>query len=308
MRTGAVTLALLSAAAVAVPAGARSGQPAGPDKAFTTPIAHGARHRADLGLGLEALGRPLEALPPGRPQRRVRARRGRQPGALLPQGPASADPRLELEALHHRTALASFEPEGQLQTTAWSSTTSPTGSARVSYLRGGGDPTLSTAGLEQARRPGARRRRAPRWWARSHYDDSFLDHVTGIPQHGITPERVGRSLGSRSTAASPSDPAKTAAQRFDGRAAQGGHLDREQRHTRACRSRVRADRRLRLSDDGRPRPGDERSLQQLLRRDAAQGRRGGVRRRGLDGRRHLGGAAASPPSWAPGSTARTDRA
>ena len=41
MRRGAFTLALLSAAAIAAPAGAQAGS-GGPDKAFRTPIAHGA--------------------------------------------------------------------------------------------------------------------------------------------------------------------------------------------------------------------------------------------------------------------------
>ena len=47
------------------------------------------------------------------------------------------------------------------------------------------------------------------------YDASFLDSQTGIPEHGITPESVGRLSGLEIDSGSPSDPAKTAAQRFE---------------------------------------------------------------------------------------------
>ena len=111
MRRGAFTLALLSAAAIAAPAGAQA-RSGGPDKAFRTPIAHACGHRAGLGLGPEALRRPGEALPQGRPERRVRDGRKRQPGALLPQGAAPTDPRVELEALHHRDRLGPLRAAG----------------------------------------------------------------------------------------------------------------------------------------------------------------------------------------------------
>jgi serine-type D-Ala-D-Ala carboxypeptidase/endopeptidase (penicillin-binding protein 4) len=47
------------------------------------------------------------------------------------------------------------------------------------------------------------------------YDDSFLDHVTGIPEHGITFEGVGTLSGLQLDSGSLRAPAKTAAQRFE---------------------------------------------------------------------------------------------
>jgi serine-type D-Ala-D-Ala carboxypeptidase/endopeptidase (penicillin-binding protein 4) len=111
------------------------------------------------------------------------------------------------------TALAQFEPEGRLQTTAWSLDDVSDGISQGLYLRGAGDPTLTTSGLNRL----ADRVRAAgvvSVQGALRYDDSFLDRQTGIPQHGITPERVGTLSALTIDAGSPSDPARTAAQRF----------------------------------------------------------------------------------------------
>jgi D-alanyl-D-alanine carboxypeptidase/D-alanyl-D-alanine-endopeptidase (penicillin-binding protein 4) len=82
------------------------------------------------------------------------------------------------------------------------------------YLKGGGDPTLGTAGLtklaDRVRAAGVTTVLGP-----LRYDDSFLDHVAGIPEHGITPEGVGTLSGLELDSGLLRDPARTAAQRFE---------------------------------------------------------------------------------------------
>src|SRR5262249_9153549 len=110
-------------------------------------------------------------------------------------------------------ALAKFRPDGHLQTTAWCTAAISGGSCPGLYLRGGGDPALGTTGVnklaDRVRAAGVTSVSGP-----LHYDDSFLDHLTGIPEHGITFESVGRLSGLQFDGGSPSDPAKTAAQSF----------------------------------------------------------------------------------------------
>jgi D-alanyl-D-alanine carboxypeptidase/D-alanyl-D-alanine-endopeptidase (penicillin-binding protein 4) len=112
------------------------------------------------------------------------------------------------------TALARFLPEGRLHTTAWSADDISDGISQGLYLRGGGDPTLSTADLnrlaDRVKAAGVVSVQGPLL-----YDDSFLDHLTTIPEHGITREGVGTLSGLTLDGGSPSDPAKTAAQRFE---------------------------------------------------------------------------------------------
>jgi D-alanyl-D-alanine carboxypeptidase/D-alanyl-D-alanine-endopeptidase (penicillin-binding protein 4) len=110
-------------------------------------------------------------------------------------------------------ALGRFRPDGRLETSAWSVDDVSDGISQGLYLRGGGDPTLSTTGLAKL----ADRVRAAGVVSVTgalRYDDTFLDRVTTIPQHGITSERVGTLSGLTMDSGSPGDPARLAAQRF----------------------------------------------------------------------------------------------
>jgi D-alanyl-D-alanine carboxypeptidase/D-alanyl-D-alanine-endopeptidase (penicillin-binding protein 4) len=209
---GAIALALL-AAALALPAAAAHARGTGPDKAFRTPIAHGAAaahtavSRTKLAAGLAKLFRHAGksgafVFDPGSHQV-LFSRKGGRPRILASNS----------KLFTTSTALGRFEPEGRLHTTAWSSDDTSDGISQGLYLRGGGDPTLTSSGLaklaDHVRAAGITSVQGP-----LHYDDSFLDHVTGIPEHGISPEGVGTLSGLELDGGSLNDPAKTAAQRF----------------------------------------------------------------------------------------------
>jgi D-alanyl-D-alanine carboxypeptidase/D-alanyl-D-alanine-endopeptidase (penicillin-binding protein 4) len=213
VRRGAVTLALVGAAIVAVPAAAQGGS-RGPDRAAVTPVAHGAAaarkavSASKLSAGLRKLFRHVGssgAFVIDASNNRVLFKRKAGRARIL-----ASNSKLFTTS----TALGRFQSEGRLDTTAWSADDVSDGVSQGLYLRGGGDPTLNTAGLnklaDRVRAAGVRTVVGP-----LHYDDSFLDHVTGIPEHGISPEGVGRLSGLQFDRGSPSDPAKTAAQRFD---------------------------------------------------------------------------------------------
>jgi D-alanyl-D-alanine carboxypeptidase/D-alanyl-D-alanine-endopeptidase (penicillin-binding protein 4) len=112
------------------------------------------------------------------------------------------------------TALARFGPQTRLETTVWSLDDVSDGSSLGLYLRGGGDPTLTGSGLtklaSRVHAAGLLSVQGP-----LNYDDSFLDHQTTIPQHGIRPEGIGTLSALTIDGGSPSDPAKDSAQRFD---------------------------------------------------------------------------------------------
>src|SRR3954453_20649250 len=213
MRRGAFTLALLSAAAIALPAAAQAGS-GGPDKAFRTPIAHGAAtarasvSASKLSSGIAKLfrrvGRSGAFVVDASDNKVLFSRKAGRPRILASNS----------KVFTTATALARFEPQDRLHTTAWSIDDVSDGVSQGLYLRGQGDPTLSGSGLaklaDRVRAAGVVSVQGP-----LVYDDSFLDHVTGIPQHGITPEGVGRLSGLEIDGGSPSDPARTAAQRFE---------------------------------------------------------------------------------------------
>jgi D-alanyl-D-alanine carboxypeptidase/D-alanyl-D-alanine-endopeptidase (penicillin-binding protein 4) len=209
---GAIAIALLAAALV-LPAAAQA-RPQGPDQAFRTPIAHGAAaahtsvSRSKLAKGLAKLFRKVGksgafVFDPSSNQVLFSRKGGRM--RIL-----ASNSKLFTAS----TALSRFGPDGRLQTTAWSSDPISDGISQGLYLRGGGDPTLSTAGLtklaDRVRAAGVTTVQGP-----LRYDASFLDSQTGIPEHGITFESVGRLSGLQIDNGSPSDPARTAAQRFD---------------------------------------------------------------------------------------------
>jgi serine-type D-Ala-D-Ala carboxypeptidase/endopeptidase (penicillin-binding protein 4) len=209
---GTILVALL-AAALTLTAAAQA-RPSGPDKAFRTPIAHGAAaaHTAvsssKLNVGLARLFRRVGksgafVFDPSTHQV-LFSRKGGRARILASNS----------KLFTTSTALSEFQPDGRLHTTAWSSDDVSDGISQGLYLRGGGDPTLTAAGLtklaDRVRAAGVVAVQGP-----LHYDSSFLDSQTGIPEHGITPESVGRLSGLEIDSGSPSDPAKTAAQRFE---------------------------------------------------------------------------------------------
>jgi serine-type D-Ala-D-Ala carboxypeptidase/endopeptidase (penicillin-binding protein 4) len=212
MRRGAVTLALVGAATVAVPAGAQAATP-GPDKAFRTPIAHGsATARASVSAsklsgGLAKLfrgvGRSGAFVIDASDDQVLFSRKARRARIL------ASNSKLFTTA----TALARFAPEDRLHTTAWSTDDVSDGVSQGLYLRGGGDPTLSGGGLAKLA-DGVRAAGVTTVQGPVVYDDSFLDHLAGIPQHGIRAERIGTLSGLTVDGGSPGDPAKSAARRF----------------------------------------------------------------------------------------------
>ena len=212
MRRGAFTIALLSAALVAVPASAQAGT-GGPDKPFRTPIAHGAATArasvspSKLSAGLSKLfrrvGRSGAFVVDASNNQVLFSRKARRARIL------ASNSKLFTTA----AALGRFEPQDRLETTAWSTDDVSDGLSQGLYLRGGGDPTLSGSGLaklaDRVRAAGVKTVQGP-----LVYDDSFLDQVTGIPQHGISAERIGTLSALTIDSGSPGDPARSAAQRF----------------------------------------------------------------------------------------------
>jgi D-alanyl-D-alanine carboxypeptidase/D-alanyl-D-alanine-endopeptidase (penicillin-binding protein 4) len=204
-----VAFALLALTA-APSADARGGVP---DEAAVTPIAH-ASAKARKAISPTQLRSGLAKL----------FRRVGKSGALVQDAATggvlfarkAARPRIlasNTKLFTTATALGRFRPEGRLDTSAWSVDDISDGVSQGLYLRGGGDPTLSTAGLDKladrVRAAGVISVVGP-----LRYDDSFLDRQTGIPETGITSERVGTLSGLTIDSGSPSDPAKVAAQRF----------------------------------------------------------------------------------------------
>jgi serine-type D-Ala-D-Ala carboxypeptidase/endopeptidase (penicillin-binding protein 4) len=208
---GLIALALL-ATALSVPAA--EARPKGPDRPFRTPIAHGAAaahtsvSRSKLSSGLAKLFRKVGksgafVFDPSSHQV-LFARKGGRMRIL------ASNSKLFTTA----TALSRFGPDGRLHTSAFSSDPISDGISQGLYLRGGGDPTLSTAGItklaDRVRAAGVSTVQGP-----VRYDASFLDGVSGIPEHGISFESVGHLSGLQIDNGSPSDPARTAAQRFE---------------------------------------------------------------------------------------------
>jgi D-alanyl-D-alanine carboxypeptidase/D-alanyl-D-alanine-endopeptidase (penicillin-binding protein 4) len=210
IRNGAIVAAL--AAALALPAGAH-GRSSGPDRAFSTPIAHASakarkavsapRLRAGLARLFRRVGRAGATVFDPATDRVLFARKAGRPRIL------ASNTKLFTTA----AALGRFGPDGRLETSAWSVDDVSDGISQGLYLRGGGDPTLSTTTLtrlaDRVRAAGVTVVQGP-----LRYDDSFLDRQSGIPQHGITAERVGTLSALTIDGGGPSDPARLAAQRF----------------------------------------------------------------------------------------------
>jgi serine-type D-Ala-D-Ala carboxypeptidase/endopeptidase (penicillin-binding protein 4) len=210
IRTGAIVAAF--AGTLALPTGAQ-GAGIGPDRAFETPIAHASakahkavsapRLHAGLARIFRRVGKSGAMVLDPATDKVLFARNARRTRIL------ASNTKLFTTA----TALSRFGPDGRLQTTAWSVDDVSDGISQGLYLRGGGDPTLTTSGLnrlaDRVRAAGLVSVQGP-----LRYDDSFLDRQTGIPQTGITRERVGTLSALTIDSGSLSDPARTAAQRF----------------------------------------------------------------------------------------------
>jgi len=208
---GAIVGAL--AVLITLPSGAAA-RGIAPDRPFSTPIAHvsakahksvsAPQLRSGLAKLFRRIGKSGAMVFDPATDKVLFARKARRPRILASNS----------KLFTTSTALGKFQPDGRLHTTAWSVDDVSDGVSQGLYLRGGGDPTLSTAGLnklaDRVRAAGVTTVVGP-----LRYDDSYFDRVTGVPQHGITPESVGRLSGLEIDSGSPSDPARTAAQRFE---------------------------------------------------------------------------------------------
>jgi D-alanyl-D-alanine carboxypeptidase/D-alanyl-D-alanine-endopeptidase (penicillin-binding protein 4) len=217
-RTGVFAIAL-AAAALAAPAGAQAraqvlAHAAAPDRAYRTPVAHGAAAahssvtRTKLATGLGKLFRRVGksgafVFDPATDQVLFSRQAGR-PRILASNS----------KIFTTSTALARFQPDGHLQTQVISSDPITDGISQGLYLRGGGDPLLSSSDLvkiaARVRAAGVTTVQGPLF-----YDNTFLDGQTSVPEHGISFEGVGTLSGLELDRGSSSDPAKTAAQRFE---------------------------------------------------------------------------------------------
>jgi serine-type D-Ala-D-Ala carboxypeptidase/endopeptidase (penicillin-binding protein 4) len=210
-RRAAVILVVLGALGLAAPTAQARG--IAPDTAAVTPVAHAsakarkAVSASKLSAGLSKLFRRVGSsgafVMDAATNRVLFARKAGRPRILASNS----------KIFTTSTALGRFGPAGHLLTTALSSDPITDNVSQGLYLRGGGDPTLTTAGItklaDRVRAAGVTTVQGP-----LRYDASFLDGQTGVPEHGITSESVGRLSGLQIDNGSPGDPAKTAAQRF----------------------------------------------------------------------------------------------
>jgi D-alanyl-D-alanine carboxypeptidase/D-alanyl-D-alanine-endopeptidase (penicillin-binding protein 4) len=208
---GAIVAAL--AALLMLPAGAQ-GRGIAPDRPFITPVAHSSAKahkavsatqlRGGLGRLFRRVGKSGAMVFDPATNTVLFSRKARRPRILASN----------TKLFTTSTALARFQPDGRLHTTAWSADDISDGVSSGLYLRGQGDPTLNTAGLnklaDRVRAAGVTSVQGP-----LRYDASFLDAETGIPEHGITFEGVGTLSALTIDGGSPRDPARTAAQRFE---------------------------------------------------------------------------------------------
>lgn len=187
-------LAVCAAFLVATPAaGAATFERAG-----ATPVARTAQATAAAGVSLGALRGKLRSLMRGA---------GRGSGAWVGDVPAAggfkrlfgvrAGKRRKLASnmklFTTSTALLKFGPEERLTTTAWNTGTLLAGQLNGDLvLRGGGDPTLTSAGINTL----ASRVRAAGVTSisgRVVYDESFFDSARGVPVTGVS-GGIGASL------------------------------------------------------------------------------------------------------------------
>src|SRR5690348_12267938 len=136
-RAGATALVV---AALAMPAAAAQAHPQNPDRAFHTPIAHGAaaahssvsssRLKAGLAKLFRRVGKSGAFVFDPVAKQVLFARKGGRPRILASN----------TKLFTGSTALARFGPDGHLETSVWSSDPITDGISQGLYLRGGGDP------------------------------------------------------------------------------------------------------------------------------------------------------------------------
>jgi D-alanyl-D-alanine carboxypeptidase/D-alanyl-D-alanine-endopeptidase (penicillin-binding protein 4) len=113
------------------------------------------------------------------------------------------------------TALGRFGPNERLETSVWAADAYDTDGtvSKGLFLRGEGDPTLSTKDLRSLARKvasaGVKRVKGP-----VRYDDSFLDRRDGIRQRGINPDPLGTLSALTLDRGSGRAPERTAARRL----------------------------------------------------------------------------------------------
>jgi serine-type D-Ala-D-Ala carboxypeptidase/endopeptidase (penicillin-binding protein 4) len=210
---GRILAALLIAGLLALPATSQA-RGTTPDRAFRTPVAHGAA-AAHTAVSSQQLVKGL-----ARTWRRAGSSGAYVLDAKTGQVLFRRRPgRTRILASNSKlfttsTAVSRFGPDGHLATTVWSTDDITDGISQGLYLKGMGDPTLSTDDLTtlagKVRAAGVLMVQGPLF-----YDDSFLDHQTGVPEHGISSERVGTLSALTLDGGGLSDPARTAAQRFE---------------------------------------------------------------------------------------------
>jgi serine-type D-Ala-D-Ala carboxypeptidase/endopeptidase (penicillin-binding protein 4) len=207
VRTAAIA-ALLCCALPGIAAGPASAA-SGPDRAYRTPVAHGAA-AAQSAVSASALRGRLSKLFRGAGRSGAFVMDSATDQVLFRRsGGRARQLASNMKLFTTAAALGRFGPDGHLETTVWSADDVSDGVSTGLFLRGGGDPALSTSGLS---RLAARVRAAGILSVQGplYYDDFFLDQK-GIPQHGISRE----SVGSLSALTLSGQPATTTAQRFN---------------------------------------------------------------------------------------------
>ncbi|MGH2956374.1 MAG: D-alanyl-D-alanine carboxypeptidase/D-alanyl-D-alanine-endopeptidase [Solirubrobacterales bacterium] len=194
----------------------------GPDRAYRTPIAHGAA-AARTAVSPKAVSRGLA--------RALRGVRGKK-GVFVMDAETNrvlfrrSGGRMRILASNMKifttaTALARFGPSDQLETSVWAGDDPVDGISTGLFLRGEGDPTLTTGALGslagRVRSAGVTSAPGP-----LVYDDSFLDQQTTVPQKGVRRESVGILSALVLDNGRTRDPARTAAQRLADELRRGG--------------------------------------------------------------------------------------
>jgi len=212
MRSG-VTAVVVALACLLGAAGAGAASP-GPDRAYRTPVAHGSAAartavssgalRRGLARALRRLGGRTGAFVMDAGTNQILFRRSAGRARILASN---------MKVFTTATALARFGPDDRLETTVWAGDDPIDGITTGLFLRGEGDPTLTTKGLTSlaGRVRAAGVTSAP---GALTYDDSFLDQQTTVSQHGVSRESVGILSALVLDSGRTKDPARTAGQRL----------------------------------------------------------------------------------------------
>jgi D-alanyl-D-alanine carboxypeptidase/D-alanyl-D-alanine-endopeptidase (penicillin-binding protein 4) len=186
----------------------------GPDRAHRTPVAQGAatartavsssRLAGGLRRALRGMGKGTSAFVMDAETNRVLFRRSAGKRRVIASN---------MKLFTTATALARFGPSARLETSVWAGDDPADGITTGLFLRGQGDPTLTSNGLTSlaGRVRAAGVAGAP---GSLFYDDFFFDQRTTVPQKGIRRESVGILSPLVLDGGRTRDPARTAAQRL----------------------------------------------------------------------------------------------